>query len=94
MSKKDEEALILMATITINFFYIISGKEPAFKNYQENLKNLTAEGYLRYSNGIYSIIEKGNKYIDANFIMEYGKCNIDGFPIGRKILKGLKEANI
>ena len=43
MSKKDEEALILMATITINFFYIISGKEPAFKDYQENLKNLTEE---------------------------------------------------
>ncbi len=90
MSKKDEEALILMALITINYFYIISGKEPAFKNYQENLKNLTEEGYLRYSNGIYSIIEKGHKYIDANFMMEYGKCNIDGFPIGRKILKRIK----
>ena len=40
MSKKDEEALILMATITINYFYIISGKEPAFKDYQENLTNI------------------------------------------------------
>jgi hypothetical protein len=90
MSKKDEESLILMALITINYFYIISGKESAFKNYQENLKNLTEEGYLRYSNGIYSIIEKGHKYIDANFMMEYGKCNIDDFPIGRKILKRIK----
>ena len=91
MSKKDEEALILMALISINFFYIISGKEPAFKDYQENLKNLTAEGYLRYSNdGIYKITEKGDKYINANFTMEYGKCNIDDFPIGRKILKRIK----
>ena len=91
MSKKDEEALILMATISINFFYIISGKEPAFKDYQENLKNLTAEGYLTYSNTIYGITEKGYAYVNKNFIMEEGKCNIDGFPIGRIIFERIKR---